>query len=148
MAALAHVPVHLFLPQTDVAMVTHFLITLRINYCNMLKVGLPIETIQKHPLVQNTAAWVLMGTWSHDLITIHLIQGCWLPVHFQAQFLSIKFLYCWGLKYFKECFFCLSRILGSACSTFLEGLSEVQVVVTCKTVFCWGPLPYGTLCPM
>lgn len=59
--------------------VTHTLLTLRLDYCNALYVGLPSKTIQKLQLVQNTAAWVVTGTlWlaRHYDYCFHSLTGC------------------------------------------------------------------------
>ena len=75
-----------FLEMLDLATVIHASVTSRLDYCNTLFVGLPLKTVQKPQLVQNSAARLLTGANYREHIT-HLLQELhWLPVCFQAQF--------------------------------------------------------------
>ena len=97
---------HPFLEMSDLATVTHALVTSHFDYCNALCVGLPLKTVQKLQLVQNSAARRLTGASYREPIT-HLSQDLhWLPVRFRAQFkvlaVTYKALYSLGPGYLKD----------------------------------------------
>ena len=48
-----------YLSSDDLATVIHATVTSRLDYCNSLYAGLPLNLTQKLQLVQNAAAWVL-----------------------------------------------------------------------------------------
>ena len=54
-----------FLEKSDLATVTHALVTSRLDYCNVFYVGLPLKSVQKLQLVQRAAARVLTGSIQH-----------------------------------------------------------------------------------
>ncbi|XP_061487037.1 uncharacterized protein LOC133387065 isoform X2 [Rhineura floridana] len=75
-----------YLSKEDLTSVVHALITLRLDYCNALYVGLPLKTVRKLQLVQNAAARLLTGTKRSDHITPVLARLHWLPICFRARF--------------------------------------------------------------
>ncbi|KAF7248130.1 putative uncharacterized transposon-derived protein F52C9.6 [Varanus komodoensis] len=68
------------------AMVTHALVTSRLDFCNALYVGLPLKMVRTLQLVQNRAARLLTGTGRYAHMTAVLRQLHWLPIEAQAQF--------------------------------------------------------------
>ncbi|XP_053105285.1 cation channel sperm-associated auxiliary subunit TMEM249 isoform X2 [Hemicordylus capensis] len=70
----------------DLTSVTHALVTSRLDYCNALYVGLPLNAVWKHQLVQNAAARMLVGASHFMSATAILRQFHWLPVCFQNRF--------------------------------------------------------------
>ncbi|KAF7251817.1 putative RNA-directed DNA polymerase from transposon BS [Varanus komodoensis] len=68
------------------AMVTHALVTSRLDFCNALYVGLPLKTVRTLQLVQNRAARLLTGTGRYAHMTPVLRQLHWLPIEARAQF--------------------------------------------------------------
>ncbi|KAF7247602.1 Cytosolic 5'-nucleotidase 3A [Varanus komodoensis] len=73
-----------YLEYDSLAMVTHALVTSRLDFCNVLYVGLPLKTVQTLQLVQNRAARLLTGRYAH--MTPVLRQLHWLPIEARAQF--------------------------------------------------------------
>ena len=60
---------HLFLEMSDLASVTHALVTSRLDYYNTLYVGLPLKSVRKLHLVQRAAARLLTGAGYGEHIT-------------------------------------------------------------------------------
>lgn len=50
-----------FLGKKDLFTITHALETTRLDYCNALYVGLPLESAWTFQLIQNVVVWLLMG---------------------------------------------------------------------------------------
>ena len=82
-----------FLEMSDLATVTHALVTSRLDYCNALYVGLPLKSVRKLQLVQRAAARLLTGAGYREHTTPLLKQLHWLPVHFWAQFKVLVMTY-------------------------------------------------------
>lgn len=59
--------------------VSHALSTSKLDYYNVLHMGLPLKTVQKLPLVQDARA--LSGTARYEHPTHMLKQLLWLPIH-------------------------------------------------------------------
>ena len=71
-----------FLEMSDLATVTHALVTSHFDYYNTLYVGLPWKTVRKLQLLRNSAARLLTGASYREHIT-HLSQELhWLSVGF------------------------------------------------------------------
>uniref|UniRef100_A0A8C7DX51 MYCBP associated protein n=1 Tax=Naja naja TaxID=35670 RepID=A0A8C7DX51_NAJNA len=95
-----------FLDRDALRTVTHALVTLRLDYCNALYLGLPLHTIRRLQLVQNAAARVVMGVTQFSHIT-PLLRGLhWLPVALRVRFkvltLTFKVLHDMGPQYLRE----------------------------------------------
>ncbi|KAF7247547.1 Kinesin-like protein KIF20B [Varanus komodoensis] len=89
------------------AKVTHALVTSRLDFCNMLCVGLPLKMVRILQLVQDRTARLLTGTGRYVHMTPVLRQLHWLPSEVRAQFkvlvMTYKALNCLGPGYLKEC---------------------------------------------
>ncbi|KAF7252606.1 putative RNA-directed DNA polymerase from transposon BS [Varanus komodoensis] len=96
-----------FLENDCLATVTHTLVTSRLDFCNVLYMGLPLKMLQILQLVQNRAARLLTGTGRCSHITPVLHQLHWLPIEVRAQFkvlvMTYKALNGLGPGYLKEC---------------------------------------------
>ena len=75
-----------FLERSDLAMVTHALVTCPVDCCNTLYVGLPLESVRKLQWVQNATATLLSGAGYREQITPLLQQLRRLSICFRAQF--------------------------------------------------------------
>ncbi|KAF7249222.1 Follistatin-related protein 4, partial [Varanus komodoensis] len=95
-----------YLENNCVATVTHILVTSRLDFCNVLYVGLPLKMVRILQLVQNRAARLLTGTGRCSHITPVLRQLHWLPIEVRAQFkvlvITYKALNGLGPGYLKE----------------------------------------------
>ncbi|KAF7246806.1 Chorion-specific transcription factor GCMa, partial [Varanus komodoensis] len=95
-----------YLEYDCLATVTHVLVTSRLDFCNVLYVGLPLKTVRILQLVQNRAARLLTGTGRYVHMTPVLRQLHWLPIEVRAQFkvlvMTYKALNGLGPGYLKE----------------------------------------------
>ena len=72
------------LPTDCLARVVHALVISRLDYCNALYVGLPLNVTRKLQLIQNAAARLVTGSGCQDHITLVLKDIHWLPLCFRA----------------------------------------------------------------
>ncbi|KAF7234897.1 E3 ubiquitin-protein ligase TRIM21 [Varanus komodoensis] len=95
-----------YLEYDYLATATHALVTSRLDFCNVLYVGLPLKTVRILQLVQNRAARLLTGTGHYVHMTPVLRQLHWLPIEVRAQFkvlvMTYKALNGLGPGYLKE----------------------------------------------
>lgn len=68
---------HTFLDKKDLTTVSPALVTSRLNYCNVLYVGLPLDMAQKLQLVQNAAECIWTGANRFQHITPVLRKLHW-----------------------------------------------------------------------
>ena len=75
-----------FLELEDLKTVVHTLVTSRLNFCNVLYIGLPLCLVQKLQLVQNMAESLVTGTPKGADITLVLKSLHWLPISFWVKY--------------------------------------------------------------
>ena len=75
-----------YLSQDAATKLVNALITSRLDYCNSVLAGLPVEQISRLQRVQNSAARLVMKKRKRDHITPVLRELHWLPVKFRWQF--------------------------------------------------------------
>ena len=78
--------VRAYLPPRDFERVMHMFITVRLDYCNSLYVGLGQASLHRLQMVQNAAARLLTGTKRYQHITPVLASLHWLPVRQRIDF--------------------------------------------------------------
>lgn len=96
-----------FLSDMDLPTIIHAFINSRLDYCNMLYIGLPLKTILKLQLVHNAVAHLLKGVGKQEHIT-PVLQGLHqYPVFFWVQFkvtiLTYKALKGLDHMYLRDC---------------------------------------------
>uniref|UniRef100_M3XK14 Uncharacterized protein n=1 Tax=Latimeria chalumnae TaxID=7897 RepID=M3XK14_LATCH len=75
-----------FLPHDSLSILMHAFVSSRLDYCNALFAGLPLNLIHCLQLVQNSAAHVVKNVSRFDHITPVLRELHWLPVQWQITF--------------------------------------------------------------
>lgn len=87
----------------------HAIVTSKLDYCNSLFVGLPLDLIWKFQLVQNAAACMLTKSPLPMHIQSVLCQLQWLPIvywiHVKLLMLIFKVLFSQGPVYLWGCLF-------------------------------------------
>ena len=86
-----------YLSRDSLLTLVHAFITSRLEYCNALLYGLPIEQIAELQRVQNAAARLIMDIGKYSHITPVLYELHWLPVsariHFKILLLAFKVIH-------------------------------------------------------
>ena len=71
----------------------HAFVTSRLDYCNSLLLGCPINSLKSFQRIQNAAARVLMKTNKRDHISKVLASLHWLPFKFRIEFKVLVLTY-------------------------------------------------------
>ena len=75
-----------FLPRLSLERLIHAFIFSKLDYCNVLFLGLPLCLLRKLQLVQNSAARLLSGCRKYDHISPVLRSLHWLPIECRIEF--------------------------------------------------------------
>ena len=75
-----------YLSDTAVITLVQSIVITRLDYCNSVCIGLPMNRLQRLQLVQNGAARVISQTKRYTSITLTLNELHWLPVNKGCQF--------------------------------------------------------------
>ena len=131
-----------YLSAPDLATVIHAMVTSRLDYCNSLYAGLPLNLLRKLQLVQNAAARVLTGTQWRAHITPVLSQLHWLQIGDRIRFkvlgLTFKALNGLGPAYLRDRLFHHSpppRLLRSADQNLLRVPSPKDIKLASARAF-------------
>ena len=122
-----------YLSAPNLATVIHAMVTSRLDFCNSLYAGLPLNLLRKLQLVQNAAARVLTGTQWRAHITPVLSQLHWLQIGDQIRFkvlvLTFKALNRLGPVYLRDRLFRYSpqRVLRSVDQSLLRVPSPKEI---------------------
>ncbi|XP_077996519.1 uncharacterized protein LOC144449819 [Glandiceps talaboti] len=82
-----------YLTDDAVKLLVHTFVTSRIDYCNSLLYGIPLSSIRKLQLVQNTAARLITKTRKYDHIIGVLQNLYWLPISVRIEFKVLLIAY-------------------------------------------------------
>ena len=75
-----------YLSDTAVITLVQSIVIARLDYCNSVCIGLPINRLQRLQLVQNRAALVISQSKRYTSITPILNELHWLPINKRCQF--------------------------------------------------------------
>ena len=82
-----------FLEVGELTTLVHALVVSRLNYCNVLYVGLSLRLTRKLQMVQNGVSSLLTGVKRYQHIFPTLAALHWLPIHFHADFKVLTITY-------------------------------------------------------
>uniref|UniRef100_A0A8C6XMC9 Reverse transcriptase domain-containing protein n=1 Tax=Naja naja TaxID=35670 RepID=A0A8C6XMC9_NAJNA len=132
---------HPYLDRDALRMVTHALVTSRLDYCNALYLGLPLHTIRRFQLVQNAAARVVMGVSWYTHVMPLLRELHWLPVALRVRFkvlvLTFKVLHGLGPGYLRE------HLLLTSNADRPVRVHRLGLLRVLSTRQCWLAVPRG-----
>ena len=75
-----------YLSNTAVRTLVQSIVIARLDYCNIICIGLPMNRLQRLQLIQNSAARVISQTKRYTSITPILNELHWLPINKRCQF--------------------------------------------------------------
>ena len=75
-----------YLTVDEVKTLVQATVTLRLDYCNSIYTNLPMKSIHRLQITQNSAARLISRTPRHEHITPVLVQLHWLPITKRCQF--------------------------------------------------------------
>ncbi len=73
--------------------VVHAFVSSRLDYCNVLYLGLNQLSLSRLQLVQNSASRLLTGTKGREHITPVLIKRHWLPVRYRIHYIVLLYVF-------------------------------------------------------
>ena len=82
-----------YLTVDAVKIVVHAIVTVRLDYCNIMYTNLPLKSIHRLQITHNSAARLIFRTPRHEHITSVLVQLHWLPITKRCQFKIITMTY-------------------------------------------------------
>ncbi len=77
----------------DMEKVVHAFVSSRLDYCNVLYLGLNQLSLSRLQLVQNSAARLLTGTKGREHITPVLIKLHWLPIRYRIHYKVLLYVF-------------------------------------------------------
>jgi len=77
----------------DMEKVVHAFVSSRLDYCNVLYLGVSQASLSRLQLVQNSAARLLTGTKKREHITPVLIKLHWLPIRYRVQYKALLYVF-------------------------------------------------------
>ncbi len=77
----------------DMEKVVHAFVSSRLDYCNVLYLGLNQLSLSRLQLVQNSAARLLTGTRGREHITPVLIKLHWLPIRYRIHYKVLLYVF-------------------------------------------------------
>ena len=112
-----------YLSNTAVRTLVQSIVIARLDYCNSVCVGLPMNRLHRLQLVQNSAARVIIQTKRYTSITPILNELHWLPINKRCQF---KIL----LLTFKSLNGCALKYLGDMLNVYMPNRSLQSTAFT------------------
>ena len=143
-----------YLSNTAVRTLVQSIVIARLDYCNSVCVGLPMNRLQQVQLVQNSAARVISQTKRYTSITPILNELHWLPINKRCQFkillLTFKSLNCCAPEYLCDMlnFYMSNRYLRSTAFTSLVPYRNRSIrlgkpLIGTSAAKWWNELPWN-----
>ena len=117
-----------YLSYTAVRTLVQSIVIARLDYCNRVCIGLPMNRLQRLQLVQSSAARVISQTKRYTLITPILNELHWLPINKRCQLKIV-------LLTFKSLNGCVQEYLCDILNVYMPNRSLRSTAFT-------SPVPY------
>ena len=141
-----------YLSDTAVRSLVQSIVIARLDYCNSVCIGLPMDRLQRLQLVQNSAVHVISQTKRYTSITPILNELRWLPINKRCQFkillLTLKSLNGCAKEYLWDMLnvYMLNRSLRSTAFTSLvpyrnRSIGLEKRIFRTYTAKLWNELP-------